>query len=203
MAYCVIKGQPVFLHSSLYKEIKERTSKSGMGSLQMTGKVAGTAERRREAKRVGEIVYDFLLRQWEGDPLNFHTNWASFDINGEDAVRDVWNLINDYCDYYKLGYLPDMRNTVQQMTDDLAGDIYEQSRTPVFALNHLVKPPNWWSPRRMNARIISLVIVTKNVYRLVGDLKSFSVFTSDFRLNCGPNFGIYPVVKEKESEQPQ
>jgi hypothetical protein len=205
MSYCVINGQPVFLHSALYKLIQEHASKMREAAPPMAGPPADMRESRRESRRVGRTVYEFLRKQWEADPVHFHTNWASFDINGDGAVRDVWDLLNDYCEYYKHGYLPDLRNAVQQLADDFAGGAYEQSKVPVFALNHLVKPPKWWwkYTRKTDGRIISLVIVTKNVYRLVGDLKNFAVFTTDFRLNCGPNFGVYPVAKEKEPEQPQ
>ena len=190
MSYCIINDQPVFLYSSRYKEIQEQALKGKKTTQTIASIISGT----RESKEVDEFVNAFRLKRFEEDPVNFNINWVSFDITGHEATQVVWDLLNDYCNYYGYGYLSDLRDFAQQLTDDPAGDSYKYPAGQVFALNYFVKPARWWwqYTRKMNGRTVSLIIIAKNVHRLVGDLTNFTVFAKDFRINCGPSFGIYP-----------
>jgi hypothetical protein len=198
MSYCIINDQPVFLYPSRYKEIQERALKGKNATQNIASIIAGT----RESKEVDEFVYKFLRTRYEEDPVNFRVNWATFDITGDEAVQEVWDLLSDYCNYYGYGYLSDLRDFAQHLTDNDVGDSYKYPMGQVFALNHFVKPARWWwqYTRKMKGRAVSLVIVAKNVYRLVGDLTNFTVYAKDFRVNCGPSFGIYPLLKDKSSK---
>jgi hypothetical protein len=195
MSYCIINNQPVFLHSSRYKEIREQALKGKNPTQETASIIAGT----KEGKEVDKSVYEFLRMQHEKDPVNFHINWAAFDITGDEAVQEVWDLLYDYCNYYGYGYLSDLRNFAQQLTDEPVGDSHKYPMGQVFALNHFVKPVRWWwkYTRKMNGRTVSVIIVAKNVYRLVGDLTNFTVYAKEFRMNCGVSFGIYPLLQKK------
>jgi len=199
MSYCIISGQPVFLYPARYKEIQEQALRGKGATHQMDSIITGT----KESQEADEFVNEFLRKQYEGDPVNFHTNWASFDLNGEEAVREVWDLLTDYCQYYGYGYLSDLRKVAQQLVDEGAAEPQPYPSGRVFALNYFMKPARWWwqYTRRMKGRTVSLVIVASNVYRMVGDLANFTVYAKDLRLNCGPNFGIYPSPKDKSAKQ--
>ena len=198
MSYCIINNHPVFLYSSRQKEIQERALKGKSAVQKIDSIIAGV----KKGEEVGDFVADFLKGQFEEDPVNFHTNWAVFDISGDEAAQEGWELLCDYCDYHRYGYLSDLGDYAPQLTDD---STEESPRIPVgqiFVLNHLVKPSRWWwrYTRKMSGRTVSLVIVAKNVNRLVGDLTNFTIYAKDLRISCGPNFSIYPVLKEKGSE---
>jgi hypothetical protein len=196
MSYCIIGGQPVFLYPARYKEIREQALRGKDATHQMADIIAGT----KEGQEVDEFVSEFLRKQYEADPVNFRTNWASFDLNGEEAVHEVWDLLTDYCRYYGYGYLSDLRHVARQLVDEDAEAPQQQYPAGrVFALNYFAKPMKWWWPytRKMKGRTVSLVVVASSVYRLVGDLTNFTVYAKDLRLNCGPNLGIYPSSKER------
>jgi hypothetical protein len=196
MSYCIINKIPVFLYSSRIKEIQGRALKGRNAMREIDSIVART----KESREVDAFTYEFLSRQYEQDPVNFRINWAAFDITGEEAAREVWDLLHDYCDYYGYGYVSDLREFGQQLTDDRGPSKYPIGQ--VFALNHLVKPAKWWwkYTRKTEGRTISVIVFARNVYRLVGDMTNFVVYSKDFRINCGAGIGIYPLVKGKSSK---
>jgi hypothetical protein len=198
MAYCVVNKQPVFLYSSRYQQIQALAMKGKDATQKMASIVAGT----KESQEQTDFAYEFLLKEYEKDPVNFHINWAAFDINGNEAVHNVWDVLNDYCNYYKCGYLTDLRDYAQHLMDGDASDTHKYPVGQVFSLNHSAKSTKWWWPytHGMKGRTVSLLIVAKNVYRLAGDLTNFTVFSKDSRITCGSNLGIYPLLPGKNPQ---
>jgi hypothetical protein len=199
MPYCMVNNQPVFLYTSRYKAIQEKALKDKSAAQKVSGIIAGT----KESKEVQEYIYNYLRKQYDEDPVNFHTNWVAFNITGKEAAQEVWDILSDYCKYYGYAYLSDLRDFMKEQTDDHNGDSYKYPMGQVFALNHFVQPARWWwrYTQKMNGRTLSLVIVAKTVQRLVGDLANFTIYTNEYRLNCGPNLGIYPLLKSKSSKK--
>jgi hypothetical protein len=195
MSYCVIHEIPIFLYSARHQEIQEQAFKGRDASQKMASVITRTSD----SKEVEEFIVEFLRAQYEKDPVNFRINWATFDITGAAATHEVWDLLTDYCNFSGYGYLSDLRNFAQQLTEGDAGDPRKFPPGQVFSLNHFAKPSKWYSKitHKSAERSISLLIVAKNVLRLVGDMTNFTLYSKDFRISCGANLAIYPVTQEK------
>ena len=192
MSYFIINKQPVFLSWSRYKQIREEALKGKDAIYKISSTIAG----HKETKETQKLMYEVLKAKYDKDPKQFYSEWVKFDIVGDDASRNVWDLLYDYCHYYGYAYLSDLRDFTQKLADDYEGDSYAYPMGQLFALIHLVKPTRrWWKyTHKMTGRIVKLIIISENVHRLVGDLTNFTIFTKDFQIRCGRDFEILPLL---------
>ena len=190
MPFYIIGGQPVFLSLSRHQEIKEKVLKTKSATHKVASVIAGF----KESKEAKELIYDFLRAQYDKNPEQFYLEWVHFDIVGDNASKNVWDLLYDYCVYYRYGNLSDLRDFEHRLIDNHVGNDLTYPMGQVFALNYFVKPRSWWWKyvHKMSGRSIRVVVVSADVYRLVGDLTDFIVYAKNFHLRCGRDFAIFP-----------
>ncbi|SDO14954.1 hypothetical protein SAMN04487897_1099 [Paenibacillus sp. yr247] len=123
---------------------------------------------------------------------DFIKNYAMFDLSGEEASDNLWDLVYDYCAYHGSGYTSDARNFVEQLGDDYMGDNYLYPQGKVFYLDHYAAPYNlrWKLLRRKKGKIIRTVIDARNVVRVVGSIDEFSIIYKDKIVKCGEIFEV-------------
>jgi len=192
MGYYVINKHPVFLFGPRLHQISEEALKDKSSLWEMGALTTG----RKEAKEAEELIYKTLKAKHDKDPELFYSEWVRFDISGKEASQSAWTLLYDYCCYYGYAYLSDLRDFVDKLIDEYEGDSYSYPRGYVFTLNHFVKPARWWWKYiyKMTGRTIRLIIVTENIYRLVGNMADFTIFSKDFRLKCSQNLEIFSII---------
>ncbi len=195
MPYYLINKHPVFLSWARHKKITEEALKSKDSDYKISSVIAG----RKETKEAEKIIYQTLKSKCDKDPLRFYSDWVKFDLIGGEACQNVWDLLYDYCSYYGYAYLSDLRDFSKKLIDDYMGDSYTYPMGQVFAFNHYVKPARWWwrYTHRMNGRTLTVIIVSKNVTRLVGDLRNFKIYMDNLEIICGHNLEIHTSQSEK------
>lgn len=136
-----------------------------------------------------------LNNKYRLDPSVFIKEWSEFDLKGEDAMSNVWDLIYDYCAFYGCGYTSVIRNDVESLTDDYMGESFTFPQGKVFALNHYVAPSRWyWKyTRNKKGKVIRTIIDSTRIRRIVGDLSDFRIIFDDRILRCG---SIFEVVEQ-------
>lgn len=192
MSYYLINKQPIFLSLSRDKQIRKEALKDKDAEYRVASMIAGTEES-IEAQR---LMFNVLKAKYDKDPERFYSEWVKFDIVGDEASQNVWDLLYDYCDYHRYAYLSDLRDPVKKIVDDYEGNSYTFPMGRVFVLEHFVKPARWWwkYTHKMSSRTIRLIIPSENVCRLVGDLINFVIFTKGSMMRCGHDFDIFPLL---------
>jgi hypothetical protein len=127
------------------------------------------------------------------DPENFYKEWVYFDLHNDKAVYNVWDLIYDYCCYYGCGYLSDLRDETQKLTDNLLeGGNYFFPQGKVFVLNYIVHPARWIDKftKKSNRKVIQFKIEANKVKRIVGNLADFIIIFDNYQLHLGKTIKI-------------
>jgi len=158
---------------------------AGKDPMFMIGSVIAGSPARKEAQK---LMNEFLRDEYRRNPEQFYSEWVRFDLVDEEAVQNVWELLFWYCHWNGAAYVTGMHDVTR-------GRLLGFSDPKVFTITHFVKPRNWWHKYwyGFSERDVSFTIVTKNTYRLVGELKDFELFSKDFYLHCtSKEFTIRP-----------
>ncbi|MNW51354.1 hypothetical protein D3C74_288380 [compost metagenome] len=185
MPFFVINKIPVFLTWDRDKELREEI----FGIENVFGSyIQRYGQKNNDYKKIKKALYKKYLQ----NKMAFVKEWSEFDLYGEDAASNMWDLIYDYCAYYGCGYTSDIRDETSFFVDDSMGQsfLFPQGRT--FMLNYYVAPYNWrWKYiRRKKGITITTVIDATNVERIVGTLANFTIFYKDRIIKCGEVFDI-------------
>jgi hypothetical protein len=187
--YFIINRQPVFLPSERYRELEGIISEDKGPEWRIASVMAGS----EESEEKSELMYDTLSRVFSEDPQHFNSHWMEFDLLGNEAAANTWDLLYDYCHYYGHAFLSDLRDIPEKLTADFLGDSYSYPMGKVFALNHVVKPNRWWwrISRGMKGRVIRAIVDVDKVARLKGNLRRFVLYSDNYKMICGKNLDIY------------
>ena len=197
MPYYLIKNIPVFLPKSRYKYLfydvlKNKTAEQCIGAM---------IEGRKESVEAMELMYQKLFSEFTIDKNKFMSDWVHFDLQNDEASENVWDLLYDYCNYYGLAYLRDFRDFNDKLMDDVMGDSFNYPMGDIFELciPFRYKKPmtKFFSffPFNKKSEII-LLINANEVYKLIGELKNFIIYTNNFILKCDNEIKIVPIKKK-------
>jgi hypothetical protein len=192
--YFVINKQPVFLTALQYKQLRNDALDDKTPEFRIRSMMDGF----KEAGEARGILLKRLNERYFKDPTSFYSKWVRFELIGDEASQNVRDLLNDYCDFYGHGYLSDVRPVTQRLSDDYHGDSFAYPMGKVFVLNHHVNPGRWWwrYTHIMSGRTIRLIIASKEVERIEGDLMSFTIQTKGFLMKCGQDLEIIPLASK-------
>lgn len=188
MPYFLIKSEPVFLHTSLFERVRAEALKDKDAMFRASSMIAG----RREGKEAEKLMFDYLEKQFEDDPIRFYSEIINFDLKEEEATENVWDLLYDYCFYYGCGYLADIRSDLGKTFADYVGNSYTYPMGKAFTLN-LCKPPTTFLDKFLNRskkQVQTIPIYVKEAKRIVGNLKESVVYFENFKMTLKENFNI-------------
>lgn len=195
MPYIVIGGEPVFLPLSRRNALEREALKGKEPLYKLTSRFAGS----RENLEVKGFIVTFLEAQYKADPSTFHREWVEFDLVGDEAQENAWDLLYDYCHLHGYAKLTDIRSRDPGREDweDVSGEAYYYPMGRVFALDHPLAPASWWwrYTHRMRGRLVRIIIDSRLVERLAGSLDSFSISTHGYQIRCGRHFEVLPAVE--------
>lgn len=189
MSYYIIDSYPVFLTHKKYSELRKEVSKDKSRMWRISSRMQGT----KETEEKDNLMYDLLFKKYNEDKDKFLENWYSFDLLGEEASLNVWDLLYDFSSYYGYSYLKDFRDFLEKMEADHSGELYLYPMGKVFSFNHFVRPSKWWwkYKYKMKGRIIELIIDTNKVSRINGNLKDFYVQFNDSLVRFHTSVQVY------------
>lgn len=90
-------------------------------------------------------------------------------MQNDEATENVWDLLYDYCNFYEIGYLSEIRDIDHKIFDDFMGDTVKFPMGESFLLNI-------YSKKRfmVKSNEVNIQINAKDVLRLIGCLKNLS-----------------------------
>ncbi len=189
MPYVVIDNKPVYISWKLSAQLKDEFfGKDKVPFLMRRGS--------KEAKEFNKAQYTLLEKKYKKAPNSFENDYVKFNLLGDDAIGNVWDLLYDYCHYHGYAFLTEIRDFTSQLTDDLLGDSsYNSPFGKVFALDHFVKPYRWWwrFTGKVKGRTVRLIISVNDVTRIVGSLDDFILYTNNFVIRCNKEFQVSPI----------
>lgn len=146
----------------------------------MMGSIIQGSSKVQEAEKLME---EFLISKCKGDREQFLNEWVNFDLNDNDAVDNVWDLLNDFCLFGGYARLKGAR-----VSDQISQEVFCQG-TPIrgkFFLQHFVQPAKrcWRYTHGMKGRCVNIAIHTSKTRRLVGRLDNFRVVLDGFSISC-------------------
>lgn len=185
MPYHIIEGQPVFLHSKLYQDLENIALRDWSSSDRIGAKIAG----RSKAKEADILVAKLLE---ENSVLEeFYSDYVLFDLVGEEAEFNIWDLLYDFCHLHQYGHLIDIRPFDEKIASDYQGEGYVFPMGQLFELLIQVQPTQQQRFLfKKNARPKSTVriqIDTAKVSRIYGDLNDFTVTMGTQNLHFSEN----------------
>ncbi len=182
MPYYMIERQPVFLYFAAWQRLREKA----LREKDLLWRASSTMARTKEAVEADQLGVRWLQERHRDDPEAFRREWVCFDLAGDEASRDTWDLLYDYCHLYGFAFLSDMRDFGQVAADDWAGESYTYPMGKAFKMNYRTSPRSWWkkllSPEIDSA--VSVIIDTAKVRRLQGTLSDFVFQTDGLTMWC-------------------
>jgi len=174
----VIFGEPVFIHRALDKRIREETLSEKDALFGISSRISGTAE----SFEAGELGFAYLEKVCQADPKGFHKEYVCFDLQGEDARDDAWDLLNDYSTLTQISRIKDIRDFASQVVATYSGDSYLYPMGRVFVIEFPINlPAPWWKRFwKCPDHKVSIMIDINRVQKLVGSLSEFTMMSMGF-----------------------
>ena len=188
MSYFLVKKQPIFLSNKRYRDLVDEVSKGKDPRWITSSTIIGHLECREKL----ELMNQALLRKYEEDPKKFEANWLRFDMVGDDATQEVWDVLYSYCHLYGFTKLVDLRDSSSKIYEDFMGYSSIKPMGDMFALTHIISPVKWFWPIKRNTNGICVIIKTAEVLRIEGELSSFKLHTKSYTLLCGKILEVMP-----------
>jgi len=172
MPYYIVSGQPVFLHSRLHKELEDQALKDWSGLDRIGARIAGP-----KADEAQSLVAELLE---ENSVLEeFYSDYVFFDLTGEEAEVNVWDLLYDFCHLRQCGHLVDVRSFEDKIISDYGGEGYAYPMGRLFEIHVPVEPirqdKSIFKRTPKSRHAVRILIDTSKVTRLHGDLNDFTV----------------------------
>jgi hypothetical protein len=191
MGYLTINNKPVFITRTKNKVLSdffENKNKDKDAIWILGSKIAGNeACKERQA-----VKYDYLVREEIKDSDAFFNNWIYFDLIGEEAMENTWEILYDYCNYWGHSVLVDLRDTSTRVSDSYSHRDFLYPMGKVFLIVHNVQPHRWWwsITQNMEDRQIKMTIDVNKVTRIKGTLDNFELYIGDLKLVCNKDLEI-------------
>jgi hypothetical protein len=191
MPYLIIQRKPVFLHATQYEMLRDKVLAGQTPEFRIDSAIAG----RRDQRQAERLMCKFLEAQYKENPSCFQTEWVEFDLKGQDATANVWDLLYDYGCFHGCSYVCDLRPQDQHSLSDLLGDSFAFPMGKVFAFKHNVKSRGFLNGFLLGRnRSVTVVINADRVSRLRGNLERFEVLTDHIDMRCDGSLTLVPSI---------
>ncbi|OME41444.1 hypothetical protein [Paenibacillus odorifer] len=133
-----------------------------------------------------------LHKKYREDPATFIDRFVKFDLCGEEACENLWDILYDYCAYYGSGYPSDHRDIEEQLFDEYNGSQFIYPQGKKFYLDYYAPSLSLKGKflRHKKGKIIRTLIDTRNVVRVVGTIDKFLIIFNDRMIRCSDTFEV-------------
>ncbi|WP_339249086.1 hypothetical protein [Paenibacillus sp. FSL P2-0136] len=155
--------------------------------------------RSNEKNNTHRLQKKLLHKKYREDPETFIERFVKFDLRGEEACENLWDILYDYCAYYGSGYPSDKRDIEEQIFDEYNESQFIYPQGKVFYLDHYAPSLSLKGRllRRKKGMIIRTLIDTRNVVRVIGTVDKFLIIFNDKMIRCSDEFEVF-LIKRSE-----
>jgi len=187
MSYYLVDQNPIFLTWAKYQQLlREAAKKLGVNT------ISARIQNTEADYKVDEYIANKLELLYEEDKSVFLKEWKTISLKGEEAQDNLWDLIYDYCYYYRNCYLKDIRSVEDKIADDYSNRSYRLPMGKTFLLVHEAKPQKWFDILSNKVgKQIEVKINMEEVVEISGTLENFTIITSRYNIDCNKNLRIW------------
>ncbi len=197
MPYINISGHNVFLYSEIYSKIKNDVLRDKSASYRTSSIIAGT----KECLETEKLMIDWLKMKNRENSETFYKEYVNFSIGDEYAKIDIFDLLFDWCDLSRLGYIVDNRDSIQKILSDYEGDSIGYPAGKIFGLEIKVCSTSNVLRRIFSAKkSVYLQIDTAKVTKLEGHLEDFQIYMGQLILSFSKE-GIQIEFRSKKNKK--
>ena len=186
MPYCEINKHPVFLSHQRYERLNGLALADKGSVFAVASSIAGFPEA-READR---MRFRYLTALSKQDPEGFYREWVEFDLRGQEAADNAWDLLYDYCAFRHIGYLMDLRSEIGSIVADYGGDSAANPMGRIFGLRvstgHTLA--SFFHLRRRSK--VTVIVDTSQAVRAYGILAGFRIEFRHWAFDCRKEFSV-------------
>ncbi|MFD2878802.1 hypothetical protein ACFTAO_27175 [Paenibacillus rhizoplanae] len=154
---------------------------------------------RSNEKKITHIDFKkkLLHKKYREDPETFIERFVKFDLRGEEACENLWDILYDYCAYYGSGYPSDKRDIEERIFDEYNESQFIYPQGKVFYLYHYAPSLSLKEKllKQKKGIIVRNLIDTRNVMRVVGTLDKFLIMFNDRVIRCSDVFEVLLIKK--------
>ena len=186
MPYCEINKHPVFLSHQRYERLNGLALADKGSVFAVASSIAGFPEA-READR---MRFRYLTALSKQDPGAFYREWVEFDLRGQEAADNAWDLLYDYCSFRHIGYLANLLSEVESVIADYVEVSAANPMGRTFGLRvstghthasffHLRQRPK-----------VTVIVDTSQAVRAYGTLAGFRIEFRHWAFVCRKEFSV-------------
>ncbi|MFC6650290.1 hypothetical protein [Paenibacillus rhizoplanae] len=158
--------------------------------------------RSNEKNNTHRLQKKLLHKKYREDPETFIERFVKFDLRGEEACENLWDILYDYCAYYGSGYPSDKRDIEERIFDEYNESQFIYPQGKVFYLYHYAPSLSLKEKllKQKKGIIVRNLIDTRNVMRVVGTLDKFLIMFNDRVIRCSDVFEVLLIKNQKETK---
>lgn len=200
MSYYIIGGEPVFITHLRRSNLNERALRGKPPEWRVASDIAGMPQ----SQQADELRYFELEKEYLKDPASFRNQWVKFDMTGDEAQLNVWDLLFDYCHLHKSGRLVDLREEDEKVLADYVDDSYHFPMGRLFAVEFEVRQTSpWWSLiKRIPSPYLRIAVDTNRVKGLQGTLIDFMLLSPTFLIRFANTVTLMPIGSPETALHP-
>jgi hypothetical protein len=193
MGYYLVDKMPIFLTREREKELRDEVSKDKTPWWQIGSRIAYRNNDNSPNKELERLMFDLIIKKYNSDKQKFISEWYTFDLLGDVASLNAWDLLYDFSTYYGYSFLKDFRDFSEKLEADYSGELFSYPMGKVFSFNHFVKPAKWWWKYRykMKGRTVELIIDVNKITKINGNLTDFYIHFNDTSIRFNKNIQVY------------
>lgn len=141
-----------------------------------------------EAKK---LRYRHLHVLYATEPSTFVRDWVQFDLHGEEAGANAWDLLNDYCHYSRIGSLATQQSEIEAIFRGYFENTLAYPMGRIFELRicgpHTIGSIIGFTTRR---ELAAIEVDTRQIKSASGSLTDFILSFEHQTFECGNEFRI-------------
>jgi hypothetical protein len=155
--------------------LADKTADFCVGSI-----ISGT----KESAEADRLRFNHLARLHSEDEEAFVEQWVYFHLKDEDAQRNAWDLLSDYCEICRVGRLADLRTSGEWIRDSLSGESYSYPMGKVFAIQFLCRHTVASFLHLVPRPSVTIEVDVSQVVVAYGTLDDFRLVFDSYVLKC-------------------
>lgn len=184
MPYVKFRNCIVYLHKSLYKEVRQKALRDKDIFFRSSSEIKNS----KAYLEAQKIIHEYLFNEYKRNKEHFYTHYCKFDLREEKAREDTWSILYDYCHLYGSAYLKESgeRDFQERLFSDLSGESINYPMGTNFYFCQIIDK-YWFRLRKKPRRIIAFQIALKDVTRIAGSMNDFIIVMGNHCINFSKN----------------
>lgn len=193
MPYIEIENYPIVLTTDREKFLVHKLFDDPLK--RAATKLADTPEREEYIEKIKE----YLEEEFKKNKKKFLKEWFNFNLTEREARVNLYDILVDYSYYYNHSYLEDFRSEQQKILQHRLGDSLNFPLGNYFYFCIKEKRNFFDKLFKTNSVESRILLNSSNVFKIKGNLKSFSLYMDGMVLLLADKISILSIKDIKNT----